>query len=488
MKTNRFAVFILLAGLVLGFSLTSAQQPDRSKPPESGPPPILKLPPILHLKLSNGLPVVLLEKHTLPLVQMELIAMAGSAMDPPGKNGLANIAAAMMDEGAGSRDALQFADAIDFLGASISEFAGQHTSGVILHTPLSKLDSALSLFADIVLRPKFPAEELDRQRKERLTTLLEWHDEPRSVAGVLFNRILYGSEHPYGLPPIGNEKNLRAFRVDDLNMFHDTYYHPNNATLVVVGDVSASMILPKLEEAFGQWKPSPVPRASWPPIRQVQERKIYLVDKPSAAQSEIRIGRIGVDRMTEDYYALIVMNTILGGSFTSRLNMNLREEHGYTYGAGSSFDFRPLAGPFVARAAVQTNVTDKALGEFMKELNRILDPVTDDELSRAKNYLTLRYPENFESIGQITAQLSDLVVFKLPDNYFENYTRHIVAVTKDNVQRVAKKYLDPEKVAIIIVGDRQQIQKGVDDLKLGPTQVMTVDDVLGSAPVLEEGK
>jgi len=488
MKTYRFAVLILIAGLILGFSPTRAQQPDRSKPPESGPPPTLKLPPIRHLKLSNGLPVVLLEKHTLPLVQMELIAMGGSAMDPVGKSGLANIAAAMMEEGAGSRDALQFADAIDFLGASISAFAGQHTSGVILHTPLSKLDSALSLFADVVLKPKYPAEELDRQRKERLTTLLQWHDEPRSIASVLFSRILYGTGHPYGLPSIGNEKNLRAFRVDDLSMFHDTYFHPNNATLVIVGDVSASMILPKLEEAFGKWKPSAVPPASWSPVQQVQERKIYLVDKPAAAQSEIRIGRVGIDRLTEDYYALVVMNTILGGSFTSRLNMNLREEHGYTYGAGSSFDFRPLPGPFVARAAVQTNVTDKALGEFMKELKRILEPVTDDELSRAKNYLTLRYPENFETVGQITAQLSDLVVYKLPDDYFENYTRHILAVTKDDVQRVAKKYLDPEKIAIVIVGDRQQIQKGVEDLKLGPTQVMTVDDVLGNAPNLEEGK
>ena len=488
MKTNRFAVLILILGLIIGYSRTGAQQPDRSKPPESGPPPTLKLPPIHHLRLSNGLPVVLLEKHTLPLVQMELIAMAGSAMDPAGKSGLANIAAAMMDEGAGSRDALQFADAIDFLGASISEFAGQHTSGVILHTPLSKLDSALSLFADVILKPKFPAEELDRQRKERLTTLMQWHDDPRSISSVLFSRILYGTGHPYGLPAIGNEKNLRAFRVDDLSTFHDTYFHPNNATLVVVGDVTASLILPKLEEAFGKWKPSTVPPASWPPVQQVQERMVYLVDKPAAPQSEIRIGRIGVDRLTEDYYALVVMNTILGGSFTSRLNMNLREEHGYTYGAGSSFDFRPLPGPFVARAAVQTNVTDKALGEFMKELNRILAPVTDDELSRAKNYLTLRYPENFESIGQIAGQLSDLVVYKLPDDYFEKYTQHVIAVTKDDVQRVAKKYLDPEKVAIVIVGDKQEIQKGVEDLKLGRTQVMTVDDVLGRAPVLEQGK
>lgn len=479
-----------LSLLMFSFSPTLvAQKPDRTKPPELGPAPSLKLPKIEHLKLSNGLPIVLLEKHELPLVQVELVVRAGAVDDRPDQTGRANLTAAMMEEGAGTRNSLELADAIDYLGANISPFASQHTSGVIMHTPLSKLDSALALFADMALRPLFPADELERQRKERLTTLIEWHDEPRSIATVLFNKTLFGADHPYGLSTIGNEKTLRGFKVDDLKSFHSTYFHPNNATLIVAGDVTSATIIPKLEAAFGDWKPSEKSgKPNYPSVKQVEKRQIYLADKPGAAQSEIFIGRIGVERMTEDYYALLVMNNILGGAFTSRLNHNLREQKGYTYGAGSSFDFRPLPGPFSARAAVQTNVTDKALVEFMKELNGILQPVTDDELMRAKNYLTLRYPENFESVAQIAGQLSDLVVYKLPDDYFNNYVQHILAVTKDDVQRVAKKYIDPDRVAIVIVGDRKQIEKGVADLNLGPMQFFTVDDVLGPSPVIEGSK
>jgi len=476
----------ILSFLSLYPSISFAQAPDRSKPPELGPPPSLKLPSIQHLKLSNGLPVVLMEKHDLPLVEIELLVKAGSAMDPSDKSGLASITAAMMEEGAGSRNALELADAIDFLGASVSALAGQHTSVVSLHTPLSKLDSALALFADVALRPTFPKEELERQRKERLTTLLQWHDEPRSIASVIFNRTLFGDKHPYGKPSIGNEKTLRGFKVEDLGKFHSTHFKSNNATLIVVGDVTPNSIVPKLEAYFGKWESGTVPTTNWSSIKQVEDRRVYLVDKPAAAQSEIRIGRIGVERMTEDYFALFVMNTILGGSFTSRLNQNLREQHGYAYGAGSSFDFRPLPGPFVARAGVQTNATDKSLVEFMKELNGILQPVTDDELTRAKNYLGLGYPDNFQTIGQIAGQLSELVIYNLPDEYFNNYIQHINAVTKEDVQRVAKKYLDPEKVAIIVVGDRKQIEKGVNELKLGPMKLLTITDVLGKVPKVEK--
>lgn len=389
---------------------------------------------------------------------------------------------AMLDEGAGSRDALQLADAIDLLGARISASAGYHTSRVALHTPLSKLDSALALLGDIVLRPNFPPDELERQRKQRLTTLLQWHDEPRAIASVLFNRTLFGTRHPYGLPSIGTEKSLRALRVDDLREFHSTYFHPNNAFLVVVGDVSGEAILPRLEKVFGGWQAAKVPVATWPGIKQVKKRQIYLVDKPGAAQSEIRIGRVGAPRLTKDYFAIVVMNTILGGSFTSRLNQNLREEHGYSYGAGSFFDFRPLPGPFLAGAAVQTDVTDKALTEFMKELRGILEPVSDEELKRAKNYVALRFPGNFQTVARIARRLEELVVYDLPDSYFNDYVQRILAVTKADVQRVARKYIDPEKIAIVVVGDRQKIEKGVRALNLGPIKMMSVDDVLGKVP------
>jgi len=486
LKGSTLFHFLVVLSFISGISY--GQTVDRSKPPEIGPAPSLQLPPIQHLQLSNGLKVVLLEKHNLPLCQIELFVRAGSAADAVEKSGLASMAADMMEQGAGNRNALQFADAIDFLGASISAFSGWHTAGVVLHTPTSKLDSALALFADVALRPMFPADELERQRKERLTTLVQWHDEPAAIASIIFNKTLFGDKHPYGIPTMGKEKSIRSLTIDDLKHYHARYFHPNNATLIVVGDIDKKTILPKLEAAFGSWKDGEVSKSSLPVAAQVLEKKIYLVDKPGAAQSEIRIGRIGVERKTADYFALQVMNTILGGSFTSRLNQNLREQHGYAYGAGSGFEYRLFPGPFSARAAVQTNVTDKALVEFMKELRGMLVPVSDQELARAKNYLTLRYPENFESVAQVADRLADVDFYNLPDEYFNNYTKNILSVTKEDVERVAKKYLEPEKLAIVVVGDRAMIEKGITDLNLAPMQILTIDDVLGPMPVMTEGQ
>ncbi len=465
-----------------------AQAPDRSGPPKLGPAPSLKLPPIQHLRLSNGLPVLLLEKHEVPLVQIELIVMSGAALDPPDRIGLASMTAAMMEEGAASRNALELADAIDFLGASISADAANHTTSVILHTPLSKLDSALALFGDVALRPTFPSEELERNRKDRLTELAQWHDDPSTIASVMFSRTLYGPSHPYGRVAMGDEKSIRALTVGELKKFHDDVFRAGNAHLIVVGDVTAAVILPKLESFFGGWRGGKAPPPVFPSASQVEGRRIFFVDKPDAAQSEIRIGRIGAQRMTEDFFPLLVLNTVLGGSFTSRLNQNLRERNGYTYGAYSTFTFLPQPGPFIAGAAVQTEVTDKALSEFMKELKGILEPVTDGELERAKQYLTLRYPRSFQSVGQIAGQLVQLVVYNLPDDYFNTYSKNILAVTKEDVQRVAKKYIDPDNIDIVVVGDRKKTEEGIEALKLGPIQNFTVDDVLGPAPAVEGGK
>jgi len=491
-RTNvpRVLAFVSLLWLMTGVIVSplQAQRPDRSKPPGLGPPPTLHLPPIQHSQLSNGLPIVLLEKHEVPLLQINLLVRVGSTADPPQKSGLASLTARMLTEGAGKRNALELADAIDFLGANLSASAGQHTTVVALHTPLSKLDSALALLADVALRPQFPSEELERTRKELLTTLVQWHDEPRAIVSVLFNETLYGPKHPYGKSEIGNEQSLRSFTTEDLRQFHQKYFHSNNATLIVVGDITVKSIQPKLEEAFGAWSQGDIPPLSLPAVGQIEKREVYLVDKPGAPQSEVGIGRIGAPRLTDDYYSILVMNTILGGSFTSRLNQNLREQHGYTYGARSRFDFMPQPGPFLAGAAVQTAVTDKALVEFMKELNSILQPVPDEELTRARNYVALRYPENFQSVAQIASQLGELVTYGLPDDYFNNYVQHVLAVTKEDVERVAKQYIDPEKVAIILAGDQKQIEANVKALNLGPLHNLTIDDVLGKAPAIETEK
>ncbi len=250
----------LLAIGLSGVGSLSAQAPDRSKPPELGPPPTLSLPPVTRHTLSNGLQVLVLEKHQVPLVQVSVVVKAGSAMDPDDRPGLASLTAAMLDEGAGTRNALELADAIDFLGADISVSAEQHRITAALHAPVARLDSALALLADVTLRPSFPSEELERVRRERLTALGQQHDEPRAVAQVLFMHTVFGDAHPYGRRTFGTEASLRALNVDDLKRFHQTYFLPNNAAIVVVGDVTPGVLLPKLEAAFGKWAACPSSR------------------------------------------------------------------------------------------------------------------------------------------------------------------------------------------------------------------------------------
>ncbi len=484
MNTSLRVVGLAVLALVLAVP-GAAQKPDRNSPPKPGPPPSFVMPAVERFTLSNGLQVVLFEKHQVPLVQINLIINAGAVLDPPGKPGLASMVVSMMMEGAGGRTALQLADAIDYLGANLGSSAGMHTSAVTLQTPVSKLDSALALQADVALRPVFAPAELERKRKSRLTTLLQWRDEPGSLASLTFNRTLYGAGHPYGASSIGDEQSIRSFRVEDLQQFHTQYFRPANADLIVVGDVTMAKIRPKLEAAFGGWTGNAAAGFPLPPITNVAQRSVIIVDKPGAPQTEVRIGRIGASRMSDDYFPLVVMNTILGGSFSSRLNQNLREEHGYSYGAGSSFAFRILPGPFLASAAVHSAITDSAVREFMNELSAIQNPVPDAELDRAKNYIALGFPGEFQTVADIARKLEDMVIFNLPHNYYTQYVGRIRAVTKEDVQRVARAYLDPAKMVIVLVGDRLSIEAKMTTMKLGPVLHMTIEDVLGKAPVVE---
>jgi len=479
---------LIAFGIAMLAQAVVAQAPDRSTPPGTGAAPDFSVPAIQKFTLPNGLPVYLMEKHQVPLVQVNLLVRAGSAMDPGGKSGLASMTAAMMMEGAGKRDALALADDIDYLGAQITSTSGQHSMAVRLHTPVERLDPALALFADIVLKPTFPAAELARRKTERLTALLQWRDEARTLASITLNRTLYGEKHPYGIPSIGSEQTLRTLMREDCAQFHATWFRPNYAALIVVGDVTLKEIRQKLSAGFGSWKAGKGAAPTLSSIKQVTGREIVLVDKPGAPQTEIRIGRIGVPRATPDYYALVVMNTVLGGAFSSRLNINLREEHGYTYGASSAFDFRLLRGPFLAASAVQTAVTEKALVEFMKELRGIRESVSEEEVARARNYVALAYPSDFQTVAQIAGQIEEMVFYQLPDSYFNDYVRNILSVTKENVLRVARETIDPDNLVVVLVGDRKVLEQPVKSLDLGPIVDKTIDDVLGPAPVLENKK
>jgi predicted Zn-dependent peptidase len=474
------AVSFLLAAVA-----AAAQAPDRSAPPTLGPAPELTLPAIQKRMLSNGLPVWIVETHEVPVVQVNLIVRSGSADDPPGRYGAASLAASMLLEGAGSRGSLEIADEVDFLGATLDAAAAIDFSAMRLHVPVARLAQALPLMADVALRPTFPAEELERLRQQRLVALLQARDNPAAIAPLAFARLLYGAAHRFGTAAGGTSRDLEALTRGDLIAFYEGAYRPDRATLLVVGDVSADEAVGRLETSFGGWtRPGPgAARVRLPAAEQPARRRIFLVDKPGAAQSQIRIGRIGPPRATPDYFAIQVMNTVLGGSFSSRLNLNLREKRGYTYGAGSSFDLRAAPGPFAASAAVQTDKTAEALTEFFNELNGILKPVPPDELARAKNYVALRFPGTFETTADIARRLEEVVVYGLPDDYFSQYVKAIQAVTAADVQRVASQYVQPDRVIVVVVGDRAVIEARIRALSLGPIDIVPIDDVFAPAAI-----
>jgi len=486
-KTRRRNVLlrVFVASWLIPFAaLLSAQQaPDRTHPPQPGPPAALKLPAIQKEKLSNGLAVWMVEDHKVPVAQVNLVVFSGTANDPPGKYGVASFTAAMLEEGAGSRSALEIADAVDYLGADLNAATTQDLSAVRLHVPVARLADALPIMADVALRPTFPREEVDRERQQRLTSLLQGRDDPPTIAAVAFSRVLYGKGHRYGTPQMGTAETIKTFTSDDLRGFYAATFRPENATLLAVGDFNAATLVPLLEKQFGSWKAAATAASEkLPAAEQPTSRQVFLVDKPGAPQSQIRIGAIGVPRSTPDYFPITVMNTILGGSFTSRLNNNLREVHGYAYGAGSGFDMRGGPGPFAASAGVQTDKTAEALTEFFNELNGILKPVPAEELARAKNYVSLRYPSAFETTGDISRRLEDALVYHLPDDYFAKYVQNIQAVTAADVQRVAQKYIQPGRVIVIIVGDLKTIEPGIRALNLGPIKTLSIDEVFGPKP------
>ena len=477
-RSVRFIAFSVALVAIFTIAL-AAQSPDRSKPPAIGPAPSLKLPAIAKQKLSNGLAVWIVEQHEVPLAQINLIVRSGSAADPIGKYGVGSLTSAMLDEGAGTRSALELADAIEFLGANLSTASTFDASAVRMSVPVSKLADALPLMGDVALRPTFPGAELERLRKERLTALLQARDNVASLVQLAFPRIVFGPTHRYGTPANGLPPAIEAFTPDDLKAFYGAHYRPDNSTLIVVGDVTPAAIAPALEKTFGGWKAegtaSLVPAV--PNAPQLSKRQVYIVDKPAAAQSQIRIGWVGVPRSTPEHATLDVLNTVLGGSFTSRLNQNLREEHGYAYGASSVFDMRLSAGPFLATAGVQTDKTADSIREFFNELNGILEPVPADELAKSKNYVALGFPGEFETTGDLARKLEELVVYSLPDTAFTSFVANVTALTAADLQKAAARFIQPDKMAVVVVGDRKLIEEPIRALGLGPITIVPIDDL-----------
>lgn len=473
---------IIIQILIIIFigNMAIAQKLDRSTPPPLGKVKNLQLPPIQKFKLTNGVNVVLMEKHNVPMVQMGMLMKMGSVNDPAGKEGLASFAMDMLDEGAGNMDALQLADETEYLGSQIRTYGSTFTSGISANMPVSKLDQTLKIMADILIRPKLATDDIERGRKLRLSGLLSSFDEPSAISRQAFDRLMFGTKSIYGRSP--NEASIKSVSQVDLKAFHKKYFVASNMTIIIVGDVTKMSITPLLEKHLRTIPKGVVSPQVLPIPEQVKGREIYIVDKPGAAQSVIRIGKIGTKRNTAEENAIVVMNTILGGSFASRLNTNLREEHGYSYGASSNFSFWPVPGPFLAASSVQTDVTGPALGEFFIEFENMLTSIPEEDISRGKNYDALGYAGNFESNANIVSNLSDMIAYQLPDNHFNTYIDKVLSVTKEQVDQVAKKYITPDNMLIVIVGDREIIQPQIEKLKLGTIKNLTIEEVMGKKP------
>jgi len=471
MISTRFSVVAAMLGIVSVSSAVAGQAIDRNKVPTLGPPPKVSLPPIVTRQLANGLKLMIVEQHELPLADFILVVGRGGTVDPASKEGVANLTASMLTEGTTNRTSLQIADQIAFLGIGLGSNSSWDASTVSLHTPTAQLDSSLALFSDVVLRPAFPDQDFQRVKKTRLTNLIQLKDRPTAIADQAYASILYGSNHPYGHSLIGTEASITGMSTADLRSFYNSNFVPNNSTLIIVGDVTPAQIEKKIDALFSGWKQATVAPYSFGDAPKAGATTVYLIDKPGAAQSSFRIGSVGVPRSTKDYFALNVLNTILGGSFTSRLNQNLREKHGYTYGARSRFDMRQSAGPFTASAEIVAAKTDSGLVEFMNELNAIRDTVPSAELRKAKRYLQLGMPGDFETTQQIAQQLVPVALYGLPLNYYNNYVTNIEGVTQADVQRVARQYINPSNLAIVIVGDRKSIEAGLKAVNAGPISI-----------------
>lgn len=440
------------------------------RPPARLPPPLAaRLPRFDRFRLGSGIEIVIAEMHDLPIVDVRWLAPGGAATELVGRAGLASLTARLIDQGAGDYAALDLAAAFERLGAHFGAAADWDAAALVLHVLSDRLPDALALLTAVVERPHLDEREFERKRLERLDALLQDEEDPAALASNAFLAAAYPSTHRYALPLAGVPSTVRGLTREDVLAFHRARYRPAGTSLIVVGDVSRDALVPLLESTFGGAASEAVPTATEAAPSADRARVVAWVDRPGAPQSELRIGHAGPPRDTADYFALIVMNTILGGAFTSRLNRRLREAKGYTYGARSRFAFRRGPGPFVAATAVGTEVTAAAIGDTVQELRGLCDArVAEDEIERARNYLALGLPSRLETGAAIADRIAEIVLYGLENDYFDRYTERVLAVSADDVLRVARAHLDPDHLVVAVAGDRARIEDEIEALGLGP--------------------
>jgi zinc protease len=449
----------------------NADEAWRNETPKPGPSKPLQLATPVSATLSNGLTLILSERRGLPIVAANLVLKTGSDANPLEKPGLANFVAAMLDEGTATRNALQIADQVAQLGASLTTGSSMDATTASVRSLTKNFGPTLDILADVVLHPSFPAEEIERQRASRLAGLVQQRDNPAQVAALVLASALYGTKHPYGYAEVGTEASVKAVTRGDMDAFWKQNFVPNNAALVVAGDISLPELRALAEKSFGSWaRGTPAqPNLGAP---STTAARIVIVDKAGSPQTQVRVAGIGAARSSPDFRPMQVMNIALGGLFSSRINMNLREAHGYTYGASSGFSFRRAAGPFQVASGIRTDVTAPAVDEIFKELRGMVErPLTEDELTKAKDAMANSLPGAFESSANAVGNFSNVFIYDLGLDYYTKYAAQVNAVTRDQTLTMAKKYLDPSKMVVIAVGDRAKIEAELKKLNLGAIEV-----------------
>ena len=450
---------------------------DRSRLPSLGPDPDFLFPAIEKQTLPSGLQVWTVEHSAVPLVTLLLLLPAGAAADPAGRPGLASLTGDLVDEGAGDLSAIELHETLARIGARLDIDVGADASTIGVSGLARFADRAFEILADLALRPRFDLAEFERVRERRLSRLLQLRDMPPAVADRTFVSLIY-PDHPYGHLAVGTEESLRETTLDEVVAFHRRAYALSNATLIVVGDGRHDQFVDMARRAFGACETAatePLVDAAALPRPASPIHHFALVHRPGAAQSELRVGQVATARNSPDYHALLVLNMVLGGQFVSRLNMKLREEKGYTYGARTSFDFRRGPGPFVLQVSVQTEVTADAIRESLAEISAIRHerPPTADELAGARAALTRGYPRSFETAGQIARAAAQLALYELPDDYFSTFVPRVREVDAASVARAARTHLEPERLVAVIVGDRDRVLSPLEAAGLGPVRDLT---------------
>jgi zinc protease len=447
----------------------------RANPPQPGPARPLKLPVPELFKLENGLTVYYNYRPGLPVVAANLVFNTGSGANPIDKPGLASFTANMLQQGTATRNATQIADETALLGASLSSGANMDGSSVGTSSLAKNFPGALDLVSDIVLHPTFPPDEVERRRASRLAAFADDRGDPNVIIARTGVSALFGPRHPFGYDNSGTEDSIKAMSRDDMMDFWKSYYVPNNASLVVAGNISLDDLKTLTESKFGAWKSGP---ASVPPIGQPEttKAKIVIVDRPGAQQTMLRLEQLGVGRATPDYAAIEVMNSELGGLFSSRINLNLREEHGYTYGTNSVFVYRRTQGYFLVGGGIRTDATAPAVTEMLKEIRRMIDtPMKPDELSLAKDSQSRSLPGMFEASSGAAGALSEIPLYNLSADYFEKMPDRLNAVTAEDAEAAAQEYLHPDWMILICVGDRAKIEPELEKLDLGAIEIRDAD-------------